>query len=143
MRVAAVDCGTNTVKLLVADLDGATGDDGSTGEKDTIGADVENLVGGWGNDTLTGSPAANRIDGGHGSDVIRGGAGNDTLDSGEGITGGVDKVYGEAGDDVLNGGGYDEDDRYVLDGGPNTAVGDTCVRGSRGTGDLVACEITG
>ncbi|UQU65214.1 calcium-binding protein [Couchioplanes caeruleus] len=125
---------------VVADLDGKTGDDGSAGEKDTIGADVENLVGGWGNDTLTGSAAANHIDGGHGSDVIRGGAGNDTLDGGEGIAGGVDKVYGEAGDDVLTGGDYDEHDRYVLDGGTNTEVGDACVPGRFGTGEFVNCE---
>ena len=128
---------------VVADLDGVTGDDGSAGEKDTIGADIENIWGGWGDDTLTGSAGANHIDGGHGADVIRGGAGNDRLDSGEGKTGGVDKVYGQAGDDVLGGGGYDDSDRYVLDGGENTEVGDTCVPGNRGTGDLVGCEHTG
>jgi Ca2+-binding RTX toxin-like protein len=127
---------------VVADLDGKSGDDGSAGEKDTIGADVENLWGGWGADTLTGNAGKNVIDAGHGADVIRGGAGDDTLDGGEGIRGGVDLVYGEAGDDTLRGGDYDEDDRYVLDGGPNTEVGDNCLPGTRGSGDLVGCERT-
>ncbi|BCJ53500.1 hypothetical protein Asp14428_49750 [Actinoplanes sp. NBRC 14428] len=125
---------------VVADLDGQSGDDGSQGEKDTIGADVEILWGGWGADTLTGNAGDNHIDGGHGADVIRGGAGNDTLDAGEGIAGGVDKVYGQAGDDVLRGGDYSEDDRFVLDGGENTEVGDNCLPGTRGSGDLVGCE---
>ena len=127
---------------VIADLDGKTGDDGSAGEKDTIGADVENIWGGWGDDTLTGNAGANSIDGGHGADTIRGGSGDDTLNGSEGIRGGTDKVYGEAGDDTLSGGGYDEDDRYVLDGGPNTPIGDNCLPGTPGTGDLVNCERT-
>jgi Ca2+-binding RTX toxin-like protein len=130
---------SDRVVTVVADLDGRN-DDGSAGEKDTIGADVENLWGGWGADTLTGNDAGNLIDGGHGADVIRGGAGNDRLDGGEGARDGVDKVYGEAGDDTLRGGDYAEGDRYLLDGGPNTAVGDNCLPGARGSGDLVDCE---
>ena len=54
--------------------------------------------------------------------------------------GGVDLVYGEDGDDKLTGGGIDTDDRYVLDGGANTAVGDTCVPLYPGSGELVDCE---
>jgi Ca2+-binding RTX toxin-like protein len=130
------------VVTVVADLDGQSGDDGSKGEKDTIGADVENIWGGWGADTLTGNAARNIINGGHGADVVRGGDGDDDLDGGEGVSGGVDKVYGEAGDDTLRGGDYDESDRYVLDGGANTAVGDNCLPGTRGSGDLVDCERT-
>jgi Ca2+-binding RTX toxin-like protein len=130
------------VVTIIADPDGQSGDDGAKGEKDTIGADVENLWGGWGADTLTGNAAKNIINGGHGADVIRGGLGDDDLDSGEGIAGGIDKVYGEAGDDTLRGGDYDEHDRYVLDGGANTEVGDNCLPGTRGTGDLVDCERT-
>jgi Ca2+-binding RTX toxin-like protein len=130
------------VVTVVADLDGQSGDDGSKGEKDTIGADVENLWGGWGADTLTGNSARNIINGGHGADVIRGGAGDDDLDGGEGIAGGIDKVYGETGDDVLRGGDYSKHDRFVLDGGANTEAGDNCLPGSRGTGDLVDCERT-
>jgi Ca2+-binding RTX toxin-like protein len=126
---------------VVADLDGLA-DDGSKNEKDTIGADVENLAGGWGADTLTGNAGKNVIYGGHGADVIHGGDGNDELDAGEGIKGGVDKVYGEAGDDTLRGGESTEYDRFVLDGGPNTETGDNCLPGTRGTGDLIDCERT-
>jgi hypothetical protein len=52
-------------------------------------------------------------------------------------------VYGEDGDDKLTGGGIDEDDRYVLDGGPNTATGDICVPLYPGVGELIDCERNG
>ena len=132
---------SNRLVTVVADLDGKSGDDGSKNEKDTIGADVEQLYGGWGNDTLTGNAADNRIAGGNGADVIRGGAGNDTLTGDQGLRGGVDRLYGEAGDDELAGGGYNEYDRYVLDGGANaTALGDNCVPDTPGSGELIDCE---
>jgi Ca2+-binding RTX toxin-like protein len=122
------------VKPVVVDLDGAKGDDGQAGEKDSVGADVENLHGGPGNDRLTGNAAANEISGYDGNDVIRGGAGNDLLDGGNG----QDRVFGEAGDDNLDG-----QDRNVgnavdlLDGGPDS---DYC---RQLTGDtLVSCELT-
>ena len=53
--------------------------------------DIENAIGGDGNDTLIGNTVANKlfgergndtIDGGAGYDTIRGGAGNDTIDGG-------------------------------------------------------------
>jgi Ca2+-binding RTX toxin-like protein len=47
-------------------------------------ANVENVTIGGGNDTVSGSAAANVIDGGAGNDVIDGGAGNDTLVGGDG-----------------------------------------------------------
>ncbi|MGK9169198.1 M10 family metallopeptidase C-terminal domain-containing protein [Inquilinus limosus] len=43
---------------------------------------IENLVGGQGNDTLTGDAGANVLQGGNGDDVMRGGAGADRLDGG-------------------------------------------------------------
>jgi len=46
--------------------------------EDTI-RNVENLIGGSANDTLTGSTAANRLDGNTGSDVLMGGTGADTF----------------------------------------------------------------
>ena len=45
---------------------------------------IENLVGGDGSDSLTGSAAANRIEGGLGNDTITGGLGADTLIGGDG-----------------------------------------------------------
>ena len=44
---------------MTADLDGLAGD-GEAGENDTIAADVETLVGGTGDDTLTGNTARQR-----------------------------------------------------------------------------------
>ncbi len=78
---------------VTADLAGGVGDDGSPedgplGSRDSIGKDVENLTGGFGDDTLVGSSARNTLNGGAGDDVIRGGLGADAL-------------YGAAGRDSL------------------------------------------
>jgi hypothetical protein len=58
--------------------------DGRPGEGDNIGADVENLVGGAGDDTLTGDAGPNDIDGGDGGDVINPLGGADFVDGGTG-----------------------------------------------------------
>ncbi|GAA4596907.1 Ca2+-binding RTX toxin-like protein [Actinoplanes octamycinicus] len=121
---------------LVVDLDGARGDDGRSGEHDTVGADVENLGGGTKNDRLTGNGAANYIHGGRGgNDTIHGGAGDDQLSGGVGRDG----LYGDAGDDVLL--GSDDDGAEAadwLDGGVNGDAGDQCVATRRDT--LRGCE---
>ena len=49
--------------------------------EDTI-HNIENLIGGSGNDTFIGDAMANRLSGGYGDDTLQGGAGNDTLDGG-------------------------------------------------------------
>jgi Ca2+-binding RTX toxin-like protein len=69
-----------------ADLNGATGDDGSSedgpaGARDTIAADVENLEGTAANDVLIGNAGANIINGSGGHDQVRGLGGNDQLTS--------------------------------------------------------------
>ncbi|GAA1585524.1 calcium-binding protein [Actinoplanes couchii] len=106
------------MKSIRVDLDGQAGDDGRPGEGDTVGADVENLYAGFGNDVLIGNASSNYIHGGPGNDTIQGLSGNDDLYG----SSGKDKLYGGAGDDILEG---DEEpgtsDR--LDGGANT---DTC-----------------
>ena len=50
-------------------------DDGTTGagENDDVKSDVENLIGGPGNDVLTGSPQSNLINGNAGDDDLSGG----------------------------------------------------------------------
>jgi len=73
---------------VIVDLDGATGDDGTQGEGDTVKADVENLTGGTASDTLTGNNGVN---------IIRGGAGNDTID---GLLG-ADELFGDSDRDSL------------------------------------------
>jgi Ca2+-binding RTX toxin-like protein len=120
---------THYKSAVSLDLDGKKGDDGRQGEGDTIGADVETLLGGLGGDRLEGNDKLNYLDGREGNDKIYGRGGNDTLLGHRG----VDKLYGGAGDDWLDGndfpGDHDEYDEVTdwLDGGPNTAVGDTCV----------------
>ena len=71
--------------------DGAN--DGRRGEGDDIAADIEDVRGGLGNDTLIGSAGPNRlfglmgndrVVGGRGNDVMAGGAGTDVLDGRDG-----------------------------------------------------------
>jgi Trypsin/RTX calcium-binding nonapeptide repeat (4 copies) len=72
--------------------------DGATGEGDNVLTSVEQVVGGSGGDTLTGSGFANTLEGLGGADRIRGGAGNDKLVGGAG----ADWLFGEGGLDALN-----------------------------------------
>ena len=86
---------------------------------DTAGADV--LVGGDWNDTLIGLGGDDAIDGGVGDDTVFG----DGIDPGTGLPLGAD------GDDTI--GWRVGDGRDLVDGGGNTAVGDTFdIRGNRG-----------
>ena len=84
--------GTGNDSLFVGGLDSAT-----------------TLVGGRGNDTLTGGGAADTLDGGRGNDTLTGRGGDDALDGGRGadtLTGGkgADTLTGGEGDDMLTGG---------------------------------------
>ena len=70
------------------------------------GAVIENVIGGTGNDTLTGNSLANTLTGNSGDDIIVGSSGNDTLSGGNGrdilIGGlGVDTLLGGNDDDIL------------------------------------------
>jgi methionine-rich copper-binding protein CopC len=60
------------------------------------GCTIENVIGGGGNDALTGNSGDNRLDGGAGNDTLTGGAGNDTLIGGAGN----DTLIGGSGDDT-------------------------------------------
>jgi Ca2+-binding RTX toxin-like protein len=93
---------------------------------------IENATGGSGNDTITGSTAANvlaggagndALDGGSGDDVLMGGLGNDTLTGGAGN----DIIVGGLGNDSMNGG--TGADNFVFDAGFGldtiTAFGDS------------------
>jgi uncharacterized delta-60 repeat protein len=97
---------------------GTSADDGEAGEGDNARDDIENIIGGAGNDDLRGSASVNKIYGLGGNDLIylhggndyaEGGSGNDTI-YGEG---GNDSLYGNAGADRLDGGS--DNDR--LEGG--------------------------
>ena len=108
---------------VVANLDGKP-NDGSAGETDTVGDDLEGLTGGTGDDMLTGDDAANVIDGGPGDDTLLGGPGGDQL-------------TGRDGDDQLDGGTGGD----TVDGGPDA---DVCTRegAEKPAGCAVEPEIT-
>jgi Ca2+-binding RTX toxin-like protein len=71
--------------------------DGETNEKDNVRTDVEVLVGGQGNDTLTGGAVAVRLLGCGGDDVVTGSSASDELSGGPGN----DVLNGGAGNDVF------------------------------------------
>jgi Ca2+-binding RTX toxin-like protein len=111
---------TSDVAVDLSDDPTETADDGEVGEGDFVEADVENIIGGAGNDTLLGSTLApnapssytvnNMIWGGDGNDKIQGLDGNDVLDGGAGndsIGGnaGRDRIYGGLGNDTIRGHG--------------------------------------
>ena len=62
--------------------------------------DIENAIGGSGNDTLIGNDLDNVITGNAGNDTIEGHFGNDTLYGGQG----ADTIWAGAGDDIVYGG---------------------------------------
>jgi serralysin len=62
-------------------------------------ANIEKVLGGSGNDTLTGDALDNRLDGAGGADTLNGGDGIDTVLGGDG----ADIIYGSAGNDSLQG----------------------------------------
>jgi len=100
-----------TAPLTVSIGDGAN--DGEAGELDDVGADVERLRGGSGNDTLTGNSAANVIYGGAGDDQIDGNDANDVL-------------YGQAGADTIDAlDGFPYRDRLVCGTETDTTISDT------------------
>jgi hypothetical protein len=85
-------------------LDGLA-NDGALGENDNL-REIENMTGGYRNDSLKGNSSNNLIVGGGGDDTISAGAGSDKIYGGNGddkLTGGtgLDRVFGESGDDYL------------------------------------------
>ena len=92
-------------------------DDGEAGEGDNVRTDVEDLAGGSGNDSITGSNADNELAGGAGNDSVDGGGGNDGLSGGSG----ADTLTGAGGSDHVDGGGGNDTLR-VRDGLPDRAL---------------------
>lgn len=89
---------------------------GSDIGKDSL-VSIENVLGGAGNDTITGSNTGNFLSGGAGSDLIVGGNGNDTL-------------WGGLGDDVLQGGAGSDRFLYYREVGATTiAFGNDIIQG--------------
>ena len=95
-----------------SDSDGTVDDSGSPGnpadEFDFV-VNIENIIGGHGNDSFTGNSSANRLVGGRGTDTLNGGGGDDILIGGAGTDtlnggAGADFLIGGAGADTLTGG---------------------------------------
>lgn len=87
---------------------GGEADDGAPGEGDSVGGplnpwlrstDVEELVGGSGDDTIVGWSLPETLVGGPGADVLRGGEGQDDLRGQDGVAGN-DRLDGEGSTDV-------------------------------------------
>ncbi|MFT5431315.1 MAG: Ca2+-binding RTX toxin-like protein [Myxococcota bacterium] len=104
----AGDEGTDTVTYAARDLTepitvtmDLSADDGGTLEGDNIGPTVENLIGGDGDDTITGNSSANVLTGGPGDDTLDGGFGNDTFLEGS-VASGADVFIGGSGVDTLD-----------------------------------------
>jgi hypothetical protein len=76
---------------------GAYWGDGQAQEWDYVSSSVEEVIGGSGNDTLTGTAAANTLIGGPGDDALDGRDGDDVLEGGDG----TDKLDAGSGDDIL------------------------------------------
>ncbi|MGJ8605509.1 MAG: Hint domain-containing protein [Marivita sp.] len=89
------------------------------GSYGTTFSNIENVIGGSGDDTLIGSAANNALTGGAGNDTIDGGSGADTLEGGDGD----DSISGGAGNDILS--GQEGDDTFVLENG----FGDDLIQG--------------
>jgi Ca2+-binding RTX toxin-like protein len=147
--------GVDTVSYVLRDdplritLDGQA-NDGAPGERDRIANDVESVIGGQGNDVMTGSPRSDALYGYAGDDKLHGGRGDDTVDGGPG----QDMVAGDGGADTVSG-GHGQD---VVDGGPGRdniygeyAVGcsfsEACIGGADilraqdGERDLISCGV--
>jgi Ca2+-binding RTX toxin-like protein len=100
---------TDPVTITMGD---DTANDGDS-ESDDVKADVENVLGGAGDDAITGNDGDNLIEGGDGADTIDGGLGDDRLDG----EGGDNVITCGDGDDLaLNAGGGSYDDDCELRG---------------------------
>ncbi|MBX3210396.1 MAG: hypothetical protein KF850_00025 [Labilithrix sp.] len=93
---------------ITAALDGVTpSGDLAASEADILGADVENLEGGSGDDELTGNASANELVGNAGDDTLHGLGGDDTIEGGAGddvinCGSGFDVTVGRVGTDTIN-----------------------------------------
>jgi Ca2+-binding RTX toxin-like protein len=83
--IDTADYGDKTASVAVT-LNGANAASVTVGgvAEDTL-RNIENLIGGSGNDALTGDGLANRLEGGAGDDVLKGGGGADVLRGGTGV----------------------------------------------------------
>lgn len=109
--------------------------DGTSGSNATVD-------GGFGEDTITGTPGIDELEGGEGEDDILGGAGADNINGGNGTdilggNAGEDNIFGDSGDDTLDGG--EGSDTLAGDAGDDTLIGgggNDNMRGGEGNDNL-------
>jgi Ca2+-binding RTX toxin-like protein len=145
---AGLDGVSYAVRTAAVDLSAdGNANDGEPGEGDNVGADIEQMIGGPGNDklaagaspsTLVGSSGNDQLIGGPADDVLLGNAGLDSLDGG----GGDDAVNGNGeADDIHGGPGFDStgyaDQSARVEVSLNDAPGD----GLAGEGDNVHSDV--
>ena len=150
-RIQNLDVRDDTVLTgggIVGGLIGGLGDDnlsGSDADETLRGNDGDDIIAGLGgNDLIFGGRGDDTINGGAGDDDLRGLAGDDTITGGAGR----DRIRGNGGDDVATGNAGDDD---MLGGSGNDelrgGVGDDVVRGAKGAdilfGGAGADEIRG
>ncbi|MCB2081542.1 MAG: M10 family metallopeptidase C-terminal domain-containing protein [Hyphomicrobiales bacterium] len=94
-----------------------------------LGANIENALGGSGNDTIYGNTLSNILTGGSGADSLEGDAGNDDMNGNSGN----DTLQGGTGNDVIRGGQNDDSLRGGQDNDwVNGNMGIDFVRGDNG-----------
>ena len=108
---------------MAISIDGQA-NDGSSGEGDNVGSDIEVIAGTVHNDSFNGSAGPDNFEGGGGNDDMHGAGGNDDIYGGSGD----DRVFGDAGNDKVQG-----------------ASGADSVDGGAGTdqmyGDIASCSV--
>jgi Ca2+-binding RTX toxin-like protein len=82
-------------------------------------ADIQNFIGGTGNDTITFGAGVNNVNGGGGNDVISTGAGNDIIFGGAGN----DTISGGTGNDTMDGGAGTDVFLFTTNFGNDTIAG--------------------
>ena len=83
---------------MTISIDGQA-NDGSSGEGDNVGSDIETIAGTVHNDVFNGSAGPDNFEGDGGNDEIHGAGGNDDLYGGSDD----DRVFGDAGNDKVQG----------------------------------------
>jgi Ca2+-binding RTX toxin-like protein len=123
-------------------------DDGFVDEGDDVRADVENITGGSGDDTLTGGIGHDTINGGAGADDISGGAKGatctddvDVLNGGDGDDVFAMGINPNCGDAVEGGNGYDVADYQMRTAGVTIVVDATANDGEASEADKIGATV--
>ncbi|MBC2773520.1 tandem-95 repeat protein [Rhizobium sp. AQ_MP] len=106
-----------TSDAVFIEIDGGEGNDILQGSD----AQADKIIGGMGNDWISGLGGNDDLDGGEGNDQIWGGAGNDTIRGREGN----DTLVGGAGNDVIEGGAGNDRILYTVGDGDDIVDGGT------------------